>query len=95
MSEWTVTVDTAPSPAVDDGAVDRVRDALNRHAAAIGASVHLGEPAPNLIATFRVEAGSTDDAVDVAFSAFAMALEVAGVTARCGVSDISPAFGGN
>ncbi len=89
-----ITVDTAPGAAVGEEAIERVCDALNSHPVAIGASVRLDVFSPNLIATFRVEAGSTEEAMDVALSAFAMALEAAGVAARCGVSEVSPAFTG-
>ena len=90
-SPWTVTVDTSPGAAVGEEAIERVQDALNCHPLARGAHIRLDVPAPNLTATFRVEAGSTDEAMDVALSVFAMALEAAGVATRCGVSDVSPA----
>jgi hypothetical protein len=92
MSQWTITVDTAPGAAVSEEAVERVHDALISHPLALGVSVSLDVPSPNLSATFRVEAGSMDEAMDVALSVFAMALEAAGVAARCGVSEVSPAF---
>jgi hypothetical protein len=91
-SPWTVTVDTAPGAAVGEEAIERVQDALNSHPLARGAHVSLDVLSPNLTATFRVEAGSMDEAMDVALSVFAMALEAAGIATRCGVSEVIPSY---
>ena len=86
--EWTVTVRAERDLPVSEDAIDLISDALNSDPAALRLSMRFDVPTPILAATLLVRAESADEAADAGVSAFANALESAGVGAQLGVADV-------
>jgi hypothetical protein len=91
MSEWTVTVETAPGATSNDDVIGDVHDALIDDQAVLGPSISFDVPSSTIAATFQVDADSEDAATDIATAAFGHALTIAGVTGGWRVAEVSPA----
>ena len=91
MREWTVSLETSTGAAAGDEALESIHEALDGDPAAVLPVVGFHVPLPIITARMQVEAESTDEAGDIARSAFERALAAAGVTAACQVSDVGPA----
>jgi hypothetical protein len=91
MSDWTVTVETTLGLSAGDEALESIHEALDGDPVTGAPVVAIQVPLPIITARFQVQAESTDEAQEVARSAFERALAAAGVTATCKVSGVEPA----
>jgi hypothetical protein len=74
MSEWMITIDTAPRVATDEDALLAFAEALDEARGSTGAATSINARTGVLSATFSVEAADVQRGVDEAVTLFTKAL---------------------